>query len=387
MSSLVDIIVEALKELLRVLFTPIIDLIVNKSEALASLVVRTRHPNAVFSQPTNGPWPDIYAYYWDTLVPLALFLWALSIGLVILLESMGHLFSSYHRTKLKRRAFSGLLGVLTWWWMAAISLRFVDALTGFIVPDLSQVAFFDSVTFGGLGVLGLVVALGTDLVLFALIGMIYFVREIVLFLFVLLMPLLIVFWIPSVGPFALVARFMKKLAGFYVPFLFMTVPVAILFRLSALLGGSTDPGMGGFGTWLAALVVPFIALVSPFILFWQAGGLFFMADRAARRVSYQRAKGRVVSAKDKGQTAVQKARTLRSNDAGEAGGSTSGGSGATGSGRSRATLSRSSTRGSTDSSGTGGDAIGPTAALDGLRSPDGDVLESSHIDDAPRYLQ
>lgn len=293
MSSLGDIIVNALKELLRDLFNPVVDLIGEYSEDLVSLVVDSPHPNAVFSQPTNGSWPEIYTYYWDTIVPLALLLWALSIGLVIFFESTSHLFSGYHRSKLKKRAFSGLLGILAWWWMAAISLRFMDALTGFIVPNLSEVAFFDTVTFAGLGVLGLVLTLATDLVLFVLIGMIYFVRQVTLYLFVLMMPLLIVFWIPGVGPFALVSRFMKQLAGFYVPFLFMTLPVAILFRLSALMGGNVSLGMGGFGTWIAALVIPIIALVAPFILFWQAGAMFFMADRASSHVSRRRASNRV----------------------------------------------------------------------------------------------
>jgi len=55
-------------------------------------------------------------------------------------------------------------------------------------------------------------------------------------LFVLLMPLLIVFWIPGVGPFTLISRFVQRLAGFYAPILFMTLPVALLLRLGELLG-------------------------------------------------------------------------------------------------------------------------------------------------------
>ena len=50
------------------------------------------------------------------------------------------------------------------------------------------------------------VALSADLVFFVLIGLIYLVRQLVLYLFVLMMPLLIVLWIPSVGPFTLVSR-------------------------------------------------------------------------------------------------------------------------------------------------------------------------------------
>jgi hypothetical protein len=116
---------------------------------------------------------------------------------------------------------------------------------------------------------------------------------------------LIVFWIPGVGPFRLASAFMKKLAGFYVPFLFMTVPVALLFRLGDLLGTSVGPSAGEFGAWLTALVIPLLAVLSPFILFWQAGALFFIADRASRHMSAQRAQRRVAGGRQRAQTAQQ----------------------------------------------------------------------------------
>jgi len=43
------------------------------------------------------------------------------LGIVIFLESTSYLFGSYHRSKLKKRAFSGLLGILSWWWVAALA--------------------------------------------------------------------------------------------------------------------------------------------------------------------------------------------------------------------------------------------------------------------------
>jgi hypothetical protein len=98
---------------------------------------------------------------------------------------------------------------------------------------------------------------------------------------------------------------MKKLAGFYVPFLFMTVPVALLFRLGDLLGTSVGPSAGDFGTWLTALVIPLLAVASPFILFWQAGALFFIADRASRHVSAQKARNRLSKSRDQLQSAAQ----------------------------------------------------------------------------------
>ncbi|MFC7076812.1 hypothetical protein [Haloarcula halophila] len=305
MSTIGDVIIESLKDLIRILVIPIESLIEDYVDPLLKIVVGTPTPDTVFGQPTNDPWPAVYDFYWDTMIPLSLFLWALSIGLVIFLESTSHLFGSYHQAKLKRRAFAGLLGILMWWWVAALSLQFVNVLTGFLLPDLSDITLFETLSFGAMSVLGIAIALLTDLLLFVLIALLYFIRQVVLYLFVVLMPLLIVFWIPGVGPFVQVSRLMSRLAGFYTPFLFMTIPVALLFRLGELIGGSVDLSMQGFGQWLMALVIPIVAIAAPFVLFWQAGAIFFMADRASQRLSSQRASDRLARGSEAGKTGVQ----------------------------------------------------------------------------------
>jgi hypothetical protein len=310
MGVLGDTIVDALTELLRLLFSPITQLIEEQGNEILHLVVNTPHPNAVFEAPTNGPWPGLYNYYWDTWIPMLLFLWAGMVGLVIFFESTSHLFGSYHRSKLKRRAFSGLLGILSWWWMAGLSLRFLDALTGVILPSLSDISLFQTLSFTGMGTLGLVVSLSVDMVLFVLIGLIYSMRQVVLYLFVLLMPLLIVFWIPGVGPFSLVSRFMRRLAGFYVPFLFMTVPVAMLLRLGGILGASFGLSLDSFGTWIVALIIPIVAVLSPFVLVWQAGALFFMADRALNHASSRQARTRLNRMQSRAQATTQAGRNF-----------------------------------------------------------------------------
>ena len=310
MGVLGDVIVGALQDLLSILFTPIERVIEENADPLVDTVVGTPHPNSVFSPPTNRAWPGLYDFHWETMVPLALFLWAAVIGIIILLESMSNLFSSYHRSKMKKRAFTGLLGILSWWWIAALSLRFMEALTGILVPSLSEVALFETLSFSAMSVLGVVIALFANFTLFVLIAVIYFLRHIMLYLFVLLMPILIALWIPGVGPFAMVSQFSKRIAGFYVPFLFMTVPVAVLFRLGEILGSTADLSMGGLGAWLTGLVIPLIAVVSPFVLFWQAGAIFFMAERASHQVSKRRARARVATGQRAGQHAKQGGRNF-----------------------------------------------------------------------------
>jgi len=292
MSSFWDAFVDAALELLRVFFGPVEALVETYGNAIVGLVVSTPYPDQVFGPPTNGAWPNVYDYYWAAVIPLALALYGLMLGLVIFLESTSHLFGSYHRAKLKRRAFTGLLGILSWWWIAAFSLRLFDALAGFIVPDLSEITLLESASLATLGVLGIVLTQTVDLGLFVVLVLLYTMRQVGLYLFVLLMPLLIVFWIPGVGPFVLVSRFMTRLAGFYVPLLFMTVPVALLLRLGELLGTSLDPSLDAIGVWLLGLVIPFAAVLSPLVLFWQAGAFFVLVDRMGRSVSAERARGR-----------------------------------------------------------------------------------------------
>jgi hypothetical protein len=137
-----------------------------------------------------------------------------------------------------------------------------------------------------------------DVAIILLVVLVYLVRQYVLYTFVLMMPILIVFWIPGLGPFSLVSRFMKKLAGFYVPFLFMTVPVAIVFRIGHILGTSVDTlNMGEIGMWISAIIIPFLALIFPLIMFWQAGSLFFIGSRVSHHMSAQRAKNRAIRTK------------------------------------------------------------------------------------------
>lgn len=292
-NALGETIVWAITEALYQLTRPIRHVIEEYGHELVTLIVHTPNPNAVFEEPTNDPWPAVYGYYWETILPLSLFLYGLSIGLVILLESTSHLFGSYHRTKLKKRAFAGLLGILLWWWLAALSLQFANALTLYLAPDLSDISLFQTLSFTVIGVLGGVLATMTDFVLFVLVALIYLMRQLALYTFVLLMPILIALWVPGVGPMTLVSRFVRRLAGFYVPMVLMTVPVALLFRIGELLGDSLSLSLGGIGSWILALVVPVAAVAAPIVMFWQAGALFFVADRASRRVSRTRASGRM----------------------------------------------------------------------------------------------
>jgi hypothetical protein len=293
-----EAVVAALREVLRSLFVPIEGVIETHGPTLLRLIIGTPHPDRVLDAPIGLPWFRLYQYYWSTIVPLAVLLFGLAVGLVIFLETTSHLFSSYHRTNLKRRAFSGLLGILSWWWLAALSLQLTDQLAGLLAPDLGSVSLFQTLSFSAMGLLGLIASLSVDITVFVLLALLYLARRLVLYGFVLGMPLLMAAWIPGVGPFSLLSRFAKRLAGFYVPFLLMPVPIALLLRLAALLGDAATLSMGGFGAWVTALVIPFVAVVVPFVLVWQAGAVLFVADRFMRRTSRRQLTTRLERGRD-----------------------------------------------------------------------------------------
>jgi hypothetical protein len=298
--ALVNALISALETFLRTLFAPVTDLIETHGNSLLRLIVETPAPTRVFQTPTTLPWPTLHRFYWTTMIPLALLLFGLAIGIVILLETTSTLFSSYHRANLKRRSISGLFGVLSWWWLAAASLQLADHLAMLLLPDLSTLTLFQTVSFGGIGLLGVLVSLSVDLGVFVLLALVYLTRRLALYGFVLGMPLLIVAWIPGVGPFRLLSRVAKRLAGFYVPFLVMPLPTALLLRLAALLGDAAELSMGGIGAWLTAMVIPFVALVVPFVLFWQAGAVLFIGDRLGRQASRRRLQTRLEHGREQG---------------------------------------------------------------------------------------
>ncbi|WP_435102415.1 hypothetical protein [Halarchaeum sp. P4] len=305
MSSFSDAIVDALEEFLRTLLAPVETLIETHGDTLLRTIVGTPMPDVVIGRPSVAPWPALYDYYWSDIVPLALLLWSLSVGIVIFLESTSHLFSGYHQSRLKRRAFVGLVGILSWWWLAALSLRFANALAGAILPDLSAVSLFQTLSFGGVATITLAVSLSVDLALFLLLALVYVGRIVVLYLFVLLVPLLIALWVPGLGPFAYVSRFVQRLAGFYVPFLLMPIPVAVLLRLAAVLGEGFALDTQGLFLWVVALVIPVVAVLSPFVLVWQAGSLLQTGERVARHTSRARGQARLTTVRGSGQQAVQ----------------------------------------------------------------------------------
>jgi hypothetical protein len=302
--SLTGLIINALRQFLLQLVRPIETFIENNGGAVLRIVLDTPAPARVFGVPQVSPWPAIYDYYWDALVPAALLLFTLASLIVILLETMSTVFSSYHRAQLKRRAIVALLGVLSWWWINALVLQITDGLVVFLVPSLADLTLFETASFGAIGLLGTVLALATDFALVGIVALVYVLRHILIYLYTLLVPLLLVAWVPGVGPTRFLSRLSRQAASLYLPVVLAPVPVTLLLRLGQLLGESAGFGsLGGFGAWVAALVVPVVAILAPVVLVWQSGQLAAAVGTAARNVSRRRARERVGTIRDTGATA------------------------------------------------------------------------------------
>lgn len=305
--QITDAVVSALEEFLAGLVRPVEGFIEDYGGTVIRIVLDTPTPSRVFAAPTNPPWVALYDYYWGAIVPVALLLFALAGSLVILLETTSGLFSSYHRAQLKRRTVVALFGVLSWWWINAFAVRLVDGLVAAIAPSLAELTLFEAVSFGALGLLGVVVSLATDFVLIGIVALLYILRHILIYFYTLLVPLLLVAWIPGVGPFRSVTGVVRQAAGLYAPLLIVPIPVALLFRLGQLLGESASFGsLDGFGAWIAALVVPFVAILAPFVLVWQTGRVAAAANMAVRNVSRERATARAGRLRDTGGTVASR---------------------------------------------------------------------------------
>lgn len=309
-------VVSALKQLLAQLFRPIRQFLENNAGGVIRVVLDTPAPTRVFGAPQTTPWIAVYDYYWDAIVPVALLLFVFAGTVVILLETTSALFSSYHRAQLKRRGIVALLGVLSWWWINAFALRLVDGLVVALAPSLGDLTLFETASFGAIGLLGTVIALATDFALFGIVALVYLLRHVLIYFYTLLVPLLLVAWVPGVGPFRLLTGLVAQASRLYVPVLVMPVPVALLFRLGTLLGESAGvSSLGGFGAWVAALIIPFVAILAPIVLLWQTGQIAAAARTTARNISRRQAQARIGgirsttgTARSYGATGVQKTR-------------------------------------------------------------------------------
>ena len=217
----------------------------------------------VFSEPSESDeiWHSIYesTVVGETMV-LAL--------IILLLCVQGrhfirifHYGSVYGARKARRSSWIGALLIVTWYWLAVLSLYFVEGLTIGLLPDLQalgNVLFQILPEAAGSPVLTLFMASLGGLSMVALKAL-FFIREILIYVYLFGMPFGIAI---AYGNVPVLSNIARRLAVQFIPLAILPLPAAILFRGYELLfvGTTTLPIQGDFTQYLVVISLPIIAL-------------------------------------------------------------------------------------------------------------------------------
>lgn len=227
----------------------------------------------VFGTPTNEPWIGIHdALVGGEITMVALLLLVISVQgrHTINIFNFG---SEYEARRTKKVAWTGAFLVVTWYWIAAVCLYMVDAITIALIPELgtlfnAMLDFLTSTIPNPMLALSLTSIGGAAM---WAIQALLFVRRIFLFVFVYGMPIGIAL---AFGNLPILSRIAKSVCTRFVPLLVMPIPIAIVFRGYELLfhdgtNAVLAPGTA-FLQHLVAVSLPVVSLVLVWKLFGYA---------------------------------------------------------------------------------------------------------------------
>ncbi len=235
-------------------------------EKLAGEMFGTPTPDTstgfVFGTPTNSPWPALReALVGGEITMLALLLLVMSVQgrNLINVYNLG----SGSDDEPQRRLYDpwrGAILIVTWYWAAALLLFFVDGFTLALLPS------FDTIIRMMIDYLSVSVTNPMLALLFALIGaismwiieIIFFVRGILLFLAVYVMPLVIAVAFSNVP---VLSRIAMNFARRFVPLAILPLPAVLVLKGYDFLfsQGAIDPGTA-FLKYAVAVSLPVFAL-------------------------------------------------------------------------------------------------------------------------------
>lgn len=243
-------------------------------DALTSKIFGTPIPETgeafVFGTPTNEPWIAIH----DALVTGEVMMVALLL-LVISVQgrhavNIFNFGSGFEARRTKKVAWTGAFLIVTWYWIASVSLYLVDAITLALIPELgtllnAMVDFLTSTVTNPM--LGFLLAGIGGLSMWTLQALL-FLRRILLIVFVYGMPIGIAL---AFGNLPILSRIAKTVCTKFVPLLVMPIPIAVLFSgYELLFHQGTDavlaPGVP-FLQHIVAVSLPLISLVIIWKLF------------------------------------------------------------------------------------------------------------------------
>lgn len=302
--AFVDGIVSAIEEVVLrgadTLHTSVIDIL----PFAVGVTIRTPHPSPeggfVFGQPTTEPWTSLYSYYIDFILPITLLLLGAAIALVLFSGTLGSLLSGYERSLTQRRLFLGFLFILAWWGVGTLTLQFSDGLATSIAPNVDSVAGSFTAALDPASASGGPVMRGALTVFEAavVLGMafLYLLRWVGIYALMLGMPIAVALWVVNVGPFAYLSRIVEGLATKFIPLAFVSVPVAIIFRVGDLLFSSSVP-IENFGHPIAPFVLalgfPILSIFVGYYMVFKTPSIRTMSRESTPAIRERIEKGRV----------------------------------------------------------------------------------------------
>lgn len=286
--SLVDVGIEWFKDSIGAITKWFRNGLIDGYDTLTGVVFGTPTPKTgnsfVFGTPTNDPWTGIHeALVGGEVTMIALLLLVVSVQgrHAINVFNVG---SHYEARRTKKTAWTGAFLIVTWYWIAAMCLYMVDAVTIALIPDVGILV--DSM----LDFLGASIANPMLSLMLAGIGgaamwaiqALLFIRHILLFVFVYGMPIGIAV---AFGNLPVLSRIAKTICIRFVPLVVIPIPIAILFRAYELLFhngmDATLAPASAFLQHFVAVSLPVLALVLVWKLFGYAAPLTSKAIETA----------------------------------------------------------------------------------------------------------
>ncbi|GAA0311851.1 MULTISPECIES: hypothetical protein [Halarchaeum] len=237
----------------------------------------------VFGQPTNAPWESIHhALIGGEIMVVSLLLLVICVQgrHLIRIFNIG---SAYESRRTRKTAWVGAFLIITWYWIAVLTLYLINGFTIALLPSFSSLStamlgyLQNTITNPGLS---LVFALLGGLSMWALEAL-YYIREVLLYVYIYGMPIAFALAYGNVPVLSDVAMgFAKR----FVPLAILPLPAAVVFKGYDLLYSqhALSPG-SPFLKYLVAVSLPLVALVVTWKTFQYATPLTAKAIGTATR--------------------------------------------------------------------------------------------------------
>lgn len=223
-------------------------------------VPRTDAGSLVFGVPSTEPWTSIYnAVVKGPVLVLALLILFVAVQgrHFIRIFNMG---SAYEARRTKRKAVTGGILVIAWYWVGVLTLYFAEGLTIALLPSLTELgaAMVDLLPAAASNPMMTLVLASIGGVAMAALKAVYFLREVLLYVYLYAMPIGLAV---AFGNLPVLSRIARRLCRQFVPLAFLPIPAALLFRgIAVLLGGDVLDPRTEFLAYLTVAAVPLVAL-------------------------------------------------------------------------------------------------------------------------------